>query len=384
MINGIRLDPCAVQRAAVADPQPRAEWLAHRRERDPVDPLHLEPARKQILLLADHHRARLRQQLHDVERPRRSNADPAALPDREVVNPLVPPDHLPARGDDRAGQRRLVEPRLLAQKAPVVVVGNEADLHRIRLLRHRNPQLACQRPHRRLVELAERHDEPRELALLEPVEVIGLVLVGVGAHAQFPAAAAVARHAAVVPGRDRLRAVGLPLLEQRAELQPVVAVHARVRRAAGEVVADERLDHLLAEVRLEVDRVEWEAESVRNRARVARIGGRTAGRERLLRPAVAIVPRAHVHADHLGAGAMQQRRRDRAVDAAAHRNDDPPAAPVIERGDGRLERAHACASALIQPQQPRDRIGKGSRDRRAASRRMPRDASAHCFALLRA
>ena len=75
-----------------------------------------------------------------------------------------------------------------------------------------------------------------------------------------------------MPRRHELRPDAVGIVEQLPELQPVVALHARVGRAAAGVFGDEVIDDL-AELGLEVQRVERNVELVGDAARIARIDG---------------------------------------------------------------------------------------------------------------
>ena len=57
--------------------------------------------------------------------------------------------------------------------------------------------------------------------------------------------------AGVVAGRDVVAAEALRPEHELAELEPVVALNARIRRAAPKIFADEILDHVLPESLLE-------------------------------------------------------------------------------------------------------------------------------------
>ena len=126
----------------------------------------------------------------------------------------------------------------------------------------------------------------------------------------------------VVAGGDE---VGLELLAvgpQLAELQPVVADDARVRRPAREVLVGEVVDDA-AEVALEVEGVERDVEPVGHAAGIAGIEGAAAAL--LVRGAVvlgAVDAGAHEQADDLVALLLEQVRGHGAIHAAAHGQDD--------------------------------------------------------------
>src|SRR3546814_2641311 len=80
-------------------------------------------------------------------------------------------------------------------------------------------------------------------------------------------------------GRERVGAQVARQLEQIGELRPHVALHARDRRAAGEIFVGEIVDHLLAEARFVVEDVMRDAQPVAHRARVADVAARAARSE---------------------------------------------------------------------------------------------------------
>ena len=67
--------------------------------------------------------------------------------------------------------------------------------------------------------------------------------------------------------RDKLGVHAIGIIEQLAELDPVVALHTRIRRAAGRVLGDEIVDDL-DELSLQIQRVKRDAELVGDAAGV--------------------------------------------------------------------------------------------------------------------
>ena len=127
-----------------------------------------------------------------------------------------------------------------------------------------------------------------------------------------------------MPGRDPLRPELTRALPEAGELDELVAAHTRVRRATRQIVGDKRVDHIAGEDVAEVHHIERDAE----------LCGDTAGIEKVVERATTttrrVAPQPHGDADDLVSGFDQQGRGNRAVDAAAHTNDDAVAAP---RGD---------------------------------------------------
>ena len=128
----------------------------------------------------------------------------------------------------------------------------------------------------------------------------------------------------VVPGGDRIAVVEPPgATRQRAELDRAVAVDTRAGRLPRLIRVKEWLQHASPELTLEVEDVEGDAELAGDAPGVLRGVQRAAA---LLELAVAVgdVVQAHPDADGLDALVVEQRRRDRRIDAAGHRHQDPP------------------------------------------------------------
>ena len=122
--------------------------------------------------------------------------------------------------------------------------------------------------------------------------------------------------------------VGVELLAvgpELAELEPVVADDARVRRAAREVLVGEVVDDAV-EVVLEVEGVERDVEPVGDAAGIAGVDGAAAallvvGRSRR-RSSRLMDAGAHEQADDVVALLLEQVRGDGAVHSATHRQHD--------------------------------------------------------------
>ena len=131
---------------------------------------------------------------------------------------------------------------------------------------------------------------------------------------------------------------------EEVELDVLIAARARVRRPAGEVLRDERLHHGARERVAEVEHVVRDPQPVGHRARIVEVVERAA--------APAALPRqAQRDADDVMAGGDAARRGDGAVDAAAHRHDDPhAAAPAGARVRmSRTRRGRRSTTASISP-----------------------------------
>ena len=114
--------------------------------------------------------------------------------------------------------------------------------------------------------------------------------------------------------------------EQLVELHVVVAERARNRRAAFEIIVDERADHVVFEFALEIHHVERNAEMLGDAARVVDVVDRAAamlrGAARFFLRQAALIPELHREADDRLAAIVKHRRDRGAIDAAAHGDGD--------------------------------------------------------------
>ena len=237
------------------------------------------------------------------------------------------PDPLAVAVEQGTGLRHPAGP--LAQRVAVVAAGDEADLLALGLVGRRQTEPARDVADLRLGQLAEREPRVIELVLAQAVQEVGLVLVGVACAQQPrpPVRTDVAPR--VVAGRDRLAVVQVARPpEQRPELDVGVAVDARRRRLAAQVGVEERLEDAGIELALEVHDVERDVELGGDPAGV--VGGVERAAALLeLGVAVGDVVEAHPDADHLVALLVEERRRDRRVDPARHRDEDPAHAGTL-------------------------------------------------------
>jgi hypothetical protein len=260
------------------------------------------------VVVAAHHDQLVRRQalLRDVPRlARAAEPDAAALAYGVEGEPDVLADPAAILVDDRPGGLRQVAVQELAERP----LANEADAGRILLGVVRQPRLARDAAHVRLPQLAEREERARELRLGQAMQEVALVLAGVAALEQ--AVAPVRRDARVVPGGDPLGAEAHRMVEERLELDLGVAQHVRVGRAARRVLAQELGEHPVLVLGGEVHRLELDADHVRRGGRVDQV---LPGRAVLV--VVIVLPVLHEQADHLVAGALEQQRGDRRIDAA--------------------------------------------------------------------
>ena len=183
--------------------------------------------------------------------------------------------------------------------------------------------------------LAQGKAEEGELRLGRCEQEIALVACGVGPPMQLrPLGRLDAPD--IVAGGQGLGAEVAGDAQELLELDLLVAANARDRRLAGEVGVGEVVDHRRLEPPLEVEDVVGDADAVGDPAGIVDVlAGAAASR-----PArgLAMVIELQGNADDVVALLFQQRRGDRAVDAARHGDDDAGLArrlEVAERGHGR-------------------------------------------------
>ncbi len=191
-----------------------------------------------------------------------------------------------------------------------------------------SPRAAASAPDVGLGRVAQREDRVPQALRGQHREHVGLVLAGVdGAVQRRRPRGGIDVEAGVVAGADGVEAEREGLVEQRRELDPLVAAHARVRRAAGRVLGDEVVDDVALEALGEVPHVEGDAEHV----------GRSPGVPGVLDRAAAagsgpqgggVAGQREVDADDVVPGVDGTRGGDGRVDPTAHRGEHPHGVPT--------------------------------------------------------
>ena len=149
---------------------------------------------------------------------------------------------------------------------------------------------------------------------------IALVALGFAGAIERAAAAGQRAGSDVMAGRQHLGAELARGLEQIAEFDRLIALHARHRRLAGHIARGEAVDHRFLEAAFVVEHVMRNVKPRGHRAGIVDVAAGAAG-------ALAVGRRAMIvelerDADHVIAGFRQQRRRDRGIDAPRHGDDD--------------------------------------------------------------
>ena len=130
----------------------------------------------------------------------------------------------------------------------------EANILALRPLSRGQSKPARAFTHLCLLHLAEWKNRVRQLLLRQREQKIGLILAAVGAAQQRRALRSiVAHHSSIVSGGDVVSALLLSPSKQRADLKVAVARHARIRRAAVEIIPSERFYHRLGKLAAQVE-----------------------------------------------------------------------------------------------------------------------------------
>src|SRR5690606_34451835 len=243
---------------------------------------------------------------------------------RVVWQPLMLADDFAGEQPDRAGLHR--SGAVVPQETPVVPIGDEAQVLAVVLAGDRQAEAAGEFSH--LILRVPTDGEPGvpQLLLRQNAEDVTLILAGVGAAPQLIRPVCRPPDLRIVARGEITRAAGQRLLQQEAKADVPVAVEAGVRRDALAVALDKAVDDAALEHLARVDDLERDAELPRDEVRV----------EHLVTGAAAVVPAAfgrRAKAARLGPQAQhnalhvvtlldEECRADRAVHAAAHRDDD--------------------------------------------------------------
>ena len=145
---------------------------------------------------------------------------------------------------------------------------NEADVLAVLLVGDRQAESAGQLAGLRLAALAERKPQGIKLLGRGREQEIALVALAVAGAVERAAAARQPARSHVMAGRQHLGAELARGRQQIAELDRLVAFHARHRRFARHVAVGEAVDHRLLEAALVVEHVMGNADPFGDRARV--------------------------------------------------------------------------------------------------------------------
>ena len=178
---------------------------------------------------------------------------------------------------------------------------------------------------------AERKNRARKLILPQRKQKITLILAQIAsALEQIARTVRAFFNARKMSRGDEIRAELIRAVNQSAELQILIAHHARIRRASGLVFVGEILDDVLLEFRRLVNEVIRDVELVADRARVG--DGLRAAAFVLGAVHAILRPEFERDADDIVTLLDQKRRRRRGINSSAHAADDALTLLRIHRG----------------------------------------------------
>ena len=188
---------------------------------------------------------------------------------------VVAPEALTVGINELTG--RIADAAVAGQKTRAARPGQEAEVLRVRLARHRQPGAGGDLAHLRLGQVPEREAHPGQRCRRQCGQHVGLVLGRVGGGAQQRSAGIlVLGRAGVVTGGQPVGPEPLGQREHRVQAHVAVAAHARVGGLARRVAVDERLHDPGAEGLAQVQGEVRHAHPVREGARLGHGAGRAA------------------------------------------------------------------------------------------------------------
>ena len=202
--------------------------------------------RRERLARADRDGVRVGIGGEDVERRATADAEAATLTNGVVMGAAVAPERAAAGVEQRA--LALAEPTMAGEEGFAAAAGQEAEVLGVGLAGDRQAVAARELANLPFAQLAEREAQPGERLGGDRRERVALVLVGVGGDAQQAVG-----DARVVPGDERRGTEPPGQLEHRVESYLTVAAHAGVRRQAGGVLRQPRLDDVGAKLGTQVE-----------------------------------------------------------------------------------------------------------------------------------
>ncbi len=194
----------------------------------------------------------------------------------------------------------------------------EAQFLALRLFRNGEVEFTRNLAHFGLRQITQGKHRARKLLLCEIEEEIRLIFLCIARFADLIAAVRIFQ-TYVMACRDMRRTKLVRYMNQLMKLQPAVAVYTRTGCPSGDVIIHERLNHLLKELLLKIDRVKRNAKMMSDTPGIFHVL-RSAAASCLTRPAGAVIPQLHGHADNVVSLLHEQGCGNRAIDASAHSN----------------------------------------------------------------
>jgi hypothetical protein len=211
---------------------------------------------------------------------------------------------------------------MLGEKAAIVAVAEEAEVHTFALLRYRQTPIGCDLSHFWLGVVTHREAYASQLFLAQHVQHVRLILGGVDG-AQQPVAIRRLFDARVMTCCQIIGSQRPCPIEKEAEADLAVALDAGIGRAPQGVLVDVELHDAPPEEILDVDNVEGDFQRVGDPAGICHLVRRAATVERRVGATARLAPQPQHHAHHVVAFLLEQGGGDRTIDAATHGDDDP-------------------------------------------------------------
>ena len=217
-------------------------------KRMPVATFHDAFVALQIRFVTDNDTVVLRVEFHDVNRLRRGDAEPLTLADGVKLDTVVFPQDRSVKIYDLAAM--FLDKVGLLEKSALVVVRHKTDFHALLLVRRLEVAMPRHFARIALGFPAKRKQRACELILPERKKEITLVLPRIMPALEQPARAVRAfLHPREMSGGDEICAELVRTVDQPAELQILVAHHARIRRAPGLIFIGKVLDDEFLKIR---------------------------------------------------------------------------------------------------------------------------------------
>ena len=195
-----------------------------------------------------------------------TDAQPLALANGVVGQPIVPPQYIATSIHDIAGTHDVLRPIL--EEAAIVIVGDEAQIHRIMLAGDGQSSFSSDAAHFRLGVIAHREEDIAKFVLPHHTEDVALVLVLVDALEQVHRAIGLAADTGIVTGGKIICPQAASIVEQIVEADVTVAGKARIGCKPLAVAFNKEIHHVLLKRLLDVDQIKWNAQLIGHTAGV--------------------------------------------------------------------------------------------------------------------
>src|SRR5579862_7380682 len=242
---------------------------------EPIDIAEPDAARAQRFARTDHDPARGGVEPHDIERRAGREAETAALADGEMDDAVMMAQHPAVEVDDFARRRGARAQSL--DDVRIMPARHEADVLAVLLVGDRKAEPARQFAGIRFAAIAERETQQIELPARGGEQEIALIALGFAGAIKRAAAAGQSARGDVMAGGQHGGAKIAGGLQEIAELDRLVALHARHRRFARDVALGKAVDHRFFEAVLVIEDIMRNADTFGYGARVMNVAAGAAG-----------------------------------------------------------------------------------------------------------